>query len=386
MTHFLTTIQSSQIKKPNKFNDYFVNIGSTLAVQIPTSGPSFKRYLLKANTESIFLTPTDEQEIRKIILDTRNSAPGHDEITSKVIIDITSKPIIDILTTPLTYITNLSFTEGVFPSELKIAQVLPLYKSNDTMLFNNYRPISLLPYFSKLFERLMYNRLINFIEKHKLLYQYQFGFRRNHSTFKALVILLENITTALDNTEFAVCILIDFRKAFDTVEHSILLDKLYHYGIRGNALQWFNSYLTNRYQYVKYNNTPSDMKKITCGVPQGSILGPLLFLLYINDIASVSNILSSILFADDTTLFCSSKNLQELTAIVNNELGNIMQWLNANKLSLNIDKTNFMLFRPKGKNEFCLSIHICGTNIIEVDSAKFLGIVIDNRLNLGWTC
>ena len=122
-------------------------------------------------------------------------------------------------------------------------------------------------------------------------------------------------------------------------------------------------------------------RKITCGVPQGSILGPLLFLLYINDIASVSNILFSILFADDTSLFCSSQNLQELIAIVNNELGNIMQWLNANKLSWNIDKTNFMVFRPKGKNEICPNIHICGANIIEVDSAKYLGIVIDNRLN-----
>ena len=172
-----------------------------------------------------------------------------------------------------------------------------------------------------------------------------------------------------------------FQEGIYTVEHSILLDKLYNYGIRGNALQWFNSYLTNRYQYVKYSNTPSDMKKITCGVPQGSILGPLLILLYIDGIASVSNILSSILFADDTTLFCSSKNLQELTAIVNNELGNVMQWLNANRLSLNIDKTNFTLFRPKGKNEICPNIHICGANIIEVDSAKFLGIIIDNRLN-----
>ena len=159
------------------------------------------------------------------------------------------------------------------------------------------------------------------------------------------------------------------------------MQSINHYGIRGNVLQWFNSYLTNRYQYVKYNNTPSDMKNITCGVPQGSILGLLLFLLYINDIESVSNIFSSILFADDITLFCSSKNLQELTAIVNNELGNIMQWLNANKLSLNIDKTNLMLFRPKGKNEICPSIHICGASIIEVDSAKFLGMVIDNRLN-----
>ena len=216
------------------------------------------------------------------------------------------KPIIDILTPPFTYITNVSFTEGVFPSELKIAQVLPLYKSNDPMLFNNYRPNSLLPFFSKLFERLMYDRLIDFIEKHRLLYQYQFGFRKNHSTFMALVTLLESITSALDNLEFSICILIDFRKAFDTVEHSILLNKLHHYGIRGTALQWLNSYLTNKYQYVNYNNTTSNMKQIVCSVPQGSILGPLLFLLYINDISSVSNVFSSVLFADDTTLFYSS--------------------------------------------------------------------------------
>ena len=214
------------------------------------------------------------------------------------------------------------------------------------MLFNNYRPISLLPFFSKLFEWLMYNRLIDFIEKHHLLYQFQFGFRKNHSTFMALVILLEKVTEALDNSEFAICILIDIRKAFDTVEHNILMQKLHHYGIRGNALQWFNSYLSNRQQYVNYNNTSSDMKLITCGVPQGSILGPLLFLLYINDIASVSSILFCTLFADDTTLFYSSKNLQELSDVVNNELSQMIEWLNANRLSLNINKTHFMIFRP----------------------------------------
>ena len=145
------------------------------------------------------------------------------------------------------------------------------------MLFNNYRPISLLPFFSKLFERLLYNRLIDFIVKHRRLHQYQFGFRKIHSTFMAPVTLLESITSALDNLEFSICVLIDFRKAFDTVGHSILLDKLHHYGIRGTALQWFNSYLTNIYQYVNYNNTTSNMKPIVCGVPQGSILGPLLF-------------------------------------------------------------------------------------------------------------
>ena len=211
------------------------------------------------------------------------------------------------------------------------------------MQFNNYRPVSLLPFFSKLFERLMYNRLIDFINKHKLLYDYQFGFRKNHSTFLALVTLLEQITTALDNAEFAICVLIDFRKAFDTVNHSILLQKLYQYGIRGNAHGWFQSYWSNRSQYVNYDNTTFKLKPIKCGVPQGSILGPLLFLIYINDLSSVSNFLSAILFADDTTLF--------------------------HRLSLNVDKTNFMLFRPKGKNQECPSIQINGSEIKEVSSA-----------------
>ena len=165
----------------------------------------------------------------------RNSAPGHSGISSKCI-----NPTIDTLVTPLKFITNLSLTEGVFPCKLKIAPVLPLYKNTDSMLFNNYRPISLLP-FSKVFERLVYNRLIDFIKEHHILYQFQFGFRKNHSACMALVLLLEKITEALDNSEFGICILIDFRKVFDTVEPNILLEKLYGYRIRGNALHWFNS-------------------------------------------------------------------------------------------------------------------------------------------------
>ena len=243
---------------------------------------------------------------------------------------------------------------------------------------DNYWPISLLPFFLKVFERLMYIRLIDFIEKHRLLYEYQFGFRKSHSTFMALVTLLYSITSALDNLEFSICILIDFRKASDTVAHSILLNILHHCGIRGTAPQGINSYLTNRYQYVNRNDTTSNMKQITYGVPQESIL--VLFLLYMNDIHSVSNVIFPVLFADDTTLFYSSNNLQELSATVNNELSNTMEWLNANRLSLNIDKTNFMIFRPRGRNEICPTIHICGAEIQEVD-AILRGIMIDDQLN-----
>ena len=164
-----------------------------------------------------------------------------------------------------------------------------------------------------------------------------------------LIILLEKITSALDAEEFTVALFIDFRKAFDTIDHQILLAKLFHYGVRGIAYDWIQSYLTNRSQYASYNSSNSTSMKINCGVPQCSILGPLLFLIYINDLASVSNILTSLLFADDTTLTYSGKNLSDIIATFNLELNIIVHWLNANRLSLNLDKTYFMVFRPKGK-------------------------------------
>ena len=360
----------------NKFNDYFVNVGSTLAASISKEGPNYKTYLPPSNPNSIFLKATDTNEIKAIISKLKNSAPGHDEVVLKDI-----KPILETLLPPLTYVTNLSLTQGVFPDDLKKAKIIPLYKANDPMLFNNYRPISLLPLFSKVLERIMYNRMIKFINKNKLLYKYQFGFRKDHSTYMALIILIDKITSALDNGDFTIAVLIDFRKAFDTVDHKILLDKLYHYGIRGNAYDWMNSYLSKRQQQVHYNGVSSSFKTVNCGVPQGSILGPLLFIIYINDLSSVSQILTSILFADDTTLFDSDKNLTTLVDRFNNELVNIFNWLNANRLSLNIDKTNFMIFRPKNKQDLCPEIKINGSQINQVDKAKFLGVIIDSKLN-----
>ena len=184
----------------------------------------------------------------------------------------------------------------------------------------------------------------------------------------ALTCMLDKLHNALEKGEYAIGIFIDFRKAFDTVDHSILLQILYHYGIRGVAYDWFCDYLKNRTQLVSYHNIQSNYADISCGVPQGSILGPLLFLIYINDMAFVSTQLFSVLFADDTNMFGTDNDLE-----VNTELEKIVKWLNANKLSLNIDKTHYMLFRNEGKvvKETC-KVYMNRQEISEVETTKFL--------------
>ena len=187
------------------------------------------------------------------------------------------KQSVNVISQPLTHIINLSITHGIVTNEMKI----PLFKAEDRDVFTNYRPVSILPSFSKFIERIIYNRFFEYFNKYNILYDKQYGFRKNHSTSLALVDLYDKISTAIDQKEIAVWIFLDLSKAFDTVNHSILFDKLKHYGIRGLAFEWVKSYFSNRLQFIQFNDCFSASKNISCGVPQGSILGPLFFLLYI---------------------------------------------------------------------------------------------------------
>ena len=195
----------------------------------------------------------------------------------------------------------------------------------------------------------MYERLINFVEKNNILSEHQYGFRKNRSTELAITEFIDKITKAIDNGQYTIGIFLDLSKAFDTINHTILIKKLEYYGIRGIALKWFQNYLTNRKQIVKYNDITSEAMTITTGVPQGSILGPLLFLLYINDMQNCSKLVSTILFADDTNIFHSHSCRKDLNLIMQDEINKIADWITSTKLSLNTAKTKFILFRSSNK-------------------------------------
>jgi hypothetical protein len=366
-------------KISNGFCKYFTNVGKNLAENIPHSKKHCKEYMnTNANNNSIYLTPTSSDEILKIITSLKGKkSSGHDGINSILLRKIKLSVCV-----PLTAIINKSLETGEVPSSLKLAKVVPIYKAKNKEEFNNYRPVSLLPCISKILEKVIHKRLYNFLLLNDVLYKSQYGFRPKHSTSNAITELSNDIITSLENKQLTLAVFLDLSKAFDTIDHMTLLDKLAHYGVRGVALEWFRSYLTNRRQYVQVNDNRSQIDTITYGVPQGSVLGPLLFIIYTNDLPRNLKTVKSILFADDTTIYQSSNNTEKLYKAMNEQLKILEDWFKANKLSLNASKTNYILFRNKNMelNDKNNKLLINGEEIVLVSKTKFLGIIIDEHL------
>ena len=284
---------------PKLLTIFFTNIGPTLsnAIEVPPN-KSYKDFLKDRIYATFHFETVTIDEVKKIISKLKpKGSSGQDGISSALLKDINFTTV-----NIITLIINQSISTGIFPDKLKVAKIVPIFKKDNPHLTGNYRPISLLPVISKVFEKVVFSQLYSYFDQNGLLYKSQYGFRKGHSCEFAAMEVTDKIFQSLDKKKLPIALFLDFSKAFDTINHSILLNKLKHYGINGTALKWFSSYLTNRKQFVLYKGKMSKETTITTGVPQGSILGPLLFIIYINDIAKITNKFKFTIYADDTTL------------------------------------------------------------------------------------
>lgn len=365
------------------FNNFFVSLGLNLASSIKSPLNSTIFDYLKQHTSSSFCFQTvDEDKVSKSIdsLEPKASC-GFDGISSSLLKKI-KVPLIE----PLTLIINQCIVSAIFPDKLKHAKVIPIFKKGNREHLENYRPISLLPVISKILEHILHEQLFEYLSINKLLYDHQYGFRTNHSTEFAMMELHHSLLKLMDKTasDYPFSIFMDLSKAFDTLDHSILCNKLSYYGLDDSAVELFRSYLSNRKQLVLFNDTYSDFANISTGVPQGSVLGPLLFLIYINDLHFATSKFSVLSYADDTTLTSSYNifsNEPDPILAINDELQKVSDWLKINKLSLNIGKTKIIRFR-KNKDLKPLPIKIDNISIEHVTEFNFLGIIVDE--NLSW--
>ena len=357
------------------FNEYFTDVGAMLDAAIPrVQNISPTDYLQNPIVNSFYANPSTSAEVAKVISSFKTKG-GCFKWTPIYIY----KSLSDIISGHISDLFNSSIAEGCFPSSLKQARVIPIFKSGCRRDVSNYRPISTLPVLSKIFERLMCSRLKQFLSQNNILVNHQFGFKSGSNTGDAVLEFLDRVYNLLDEGQMLMPVYLDFSKAFDTVNHQILLQKLNHYGIRGIINNWFESYLSSRTQYVSINEENSNIMSVSMGVPQGSVIGPVLFLVYINDM-SCSSSLDFIHFADDTTIVASEATEGSLFAKVNMELSCIDKWLSVNRLSLNIKKTKYMIITHKTfLNNY--KIRIRRKKIKRTNCIKFLGIQMDDKLN-----
>ena len=363
----------------NEFNNYFSSIASKLQASIHSQDQDFHRFLHNKSEHSLFITPTTKYEVLDTITgNINNKASGPNSIPNNILLLVK-----DIIANPLADIFNLSVSTGIYIDKLKISKIIPIFKEKGDKCFTkNYRPISLLSNINKIFEKIIHKRLYEFMEKQGFIYENQFGFRKHHSTTHALIDLTKDIRQAVDNNFYSCGVFIDLQKAFDTVDHDILLKKLDHYGIRGIANDWFRSYLKNRKQYVHISGFNSELENVNFGVPQGSVLGPLLFLIYINDLHHAIKYSKTRHFADDTNLLINNNSLKQLKKRLNFDLRQLSNWLKAYKISLNCSKTEYIIFRhPNKQVNYDLKIKINGKRLVPSKCVKYLGIVLDPHLN-----
>jgi hypothetical protein len=377
------TIITGDVNIANLLNKHFTSIGPRLSSKIADNN-NYKKYLNAPHPNTLtFHTVSEETIVRIIDSMERKKSTSFDEISNALV-----KSLKNQLAKPLTLAINKSITEGIFPDKLKMAKIIALFKSGRKEDSNNYRPISLLAVFSKIYEKVIYRQLMDYFDEF-FLTKYQFGFREWHETNNCILNYLNNIYTNKSH-KYHLSLYIDLRKAFDTVPHNLLLNKLKYYGIDEKGMAWLTSYLSDRSQATDVNGHSSLLEIILCGVPQGSILGPLLFLIYINDLPSASRFLIN-LFADDTTLQFSGSNLKQLESEANVEIINIMNWFLDNKLSVHPQKTNCIIHKlfskkndPKKSviNLYMGNVKIvqCG-KLFDTKSVKFLGVMVDDELN-----
>ena len=367
----------------NAFNKFFTSVGPGLAENLTASKSNYRDWMkIPATIELRFNHVSSFSMLDHLYKLDCSKAVGADDIPIYLL-----KKVAEYVYEPLTSIYNTCIDSSTFPDSLKIAKVIPLFKDGDRELASNYRPISLLPTISKIFEKLICDSLVYHLESNHLLFDYQFGFRKKRNTALAITDFVSRIIDAFENGQCSMGVFLDLSKAFDTVNHDILINKLNFYGITGHSNKLFQSYLENRKQFVNVNGVDSNLLPLTCGVSQGSILGPILFLIYVNDAQFVTRAIHLLLYADDMNLLYKHKEIERMVSVINEELESLYDWLLANKLSVNLSKTKFVLFGTKNKllniskNFPHIPLKLSGQYIERETHTKFLGVIIDEEIS-----
>ena len=378
----------------NQFNNFFASIARKVNAKVYSSSltkqehdEKFRKHLRKAKSslDSMFITPCTKDEINGIITDLESGK------ASDISIPLLKKSSV-ILIDHITMYYSSFLERGIFPGILKRGSITPIYKKADHRYLDNYRPVSTLPIFGKILEKILYSRIYNYLTSKGIIHKNQFGFRKHHSTSHAVNYSVNYVLDHLDKKSHVIGVFLDLSKAFDTISHLKLLKKLEFYGVRGKCLDIIASYLSDRHQYTNFKGSISNELPVDYGVPQGSVLGPLLFLVYINDIAHISERDEFVMFADDTNIFIVGENEKEVFEYANEVLKNVEEFMFDNMLHINATKSCYMYFRPNVNMDERLSsartrefrttcnITLCNQKLKQVKSVKFLGVIIDDEL------